>query len=248
MKRTLLILSLIALGFNANAQVFGTGAINFNSNFSASVSISGATNTTTLTLVVPSNVWFSVGFGGSNMSAGADVFRSDGTTITDAKSTGRFLPTADSQQDWSLQSNSVSGSTRTMVVTRANNTGDSNDFVFNPNTGNLTMIWAHGSSTSYAYHGGNRGATVAGVLSTLEANRLDFEMYPNPASESLTIQLPSGSSNATVQFYDQIGKLALTRSVTSSSNTINVNNLSTGIYILKVLSDDKIGTQKFIKQ
>ncbi len=247
MKKTLLILSLIAFGFNANAQVFGTGTITFNSNFSANVSISGVTNKTTLTLVAPSNVWFAVGFGGNSMSSGADVFRSNGTDITDAKSTGRFLPTADSSQDWSIESNTVNGGVRTMTVIRDNNTGDSNDFEFNPNTGSLTLIWAHGSSTSYAYHGSNRGATSISVLSTPEANRLNFEMYPNPASESLKVQLSSGSDKATVQFYDNIGRLALSKNVTNENNTIGINSLSKGVYIVKVLSNDKIGSQKFIK-
>jgi hypothetical protein len=87
-----------------------------------------------------------------------------------------------------------------------------------------------------------------GVLSISDANRLDFEMYPNPASERITIQLPSGSDNATVQFYDYIGRLALTKNITTSNNKIDVNILSTGVYILKVMSEDKIGSQKFIKK
>lgn len=248
MKKTLLILSFIAFGFNANSQIFGTGTIDFNSNFSANISINGTTNKTTLTMVVPSNVWFSVGFGGSNMSSGADVFRSNGTDITDAKSTGRFLPTADAQQDWSLESNTVSGGVRTMVVTRDNNTGDSDDFVFNPSAGSLTMIWAHGSSTSYAYHGGSRGATSTGVLSNPVANRLDFDLYPNPGSKKLTIQLPSGSDKATVQFYDLVGRVALTKNITNSNKTIDVINLTSGIYLLKIVSNGKVGSQKFIKQ
>ena len=73
-------------------------------------------------------------------------------------------------------------------------------------------------------------------------------MFPNPASESLTIQLPSGSENASVEFYDYIGRLALTQNVSQTNNIINVQDLSSGVYILKVLSDDKIGTQKFIKK
>lgn len=94
----------------------------------------------------------------------------------------------------------------------------------------------------------NTSTTGATVLGISEAKRLDFEMYPNPASERITIQLPSDSDNAIVEFYDTIGRLALTQEITSSNNKIAVDNLSKGIYILKVLSDDKIGSQKFIKQ
>lgn len=90
--------------------------------------------------------------------------------------------------------------------------------------------------------------TSAPSLSVSEANRLDFEMFPNPASENVTIQLPSGDGKATVQFYDYIGKLALTRTITDFNNKIDINELSSGVYILKVSTDSKIGSQKFIKR
>jgi plastocyanin len=86
-----------------------------------------------------------------------------------------------------------------------------------------------------------------GVLSISEAQRLNFETFPNPASNSVTIQLPSGTEEATVQFYDYLGRLALTKKVTSAKNILEVNSLSKGVYILKVVTEDKIGSQKFIK-
>ena len=73
-------------------------------------------------------------------------------------------------------------------------------------------------------------------------------MYPNPAVSDLTIQLPAGSTEATVEFYDNIGRLALTKKVSNSEKQINVTSLSSGLYIIKVLAEDKIGTQKFIKE
>ena len=73
-------------------------------------------------------------------------------------------------------------------------------------------------------------------------------MYPNPATDVLSIQLPSGSPKATVQFYDYLGRLALSKNISSSNDNINVKELSSGVYILKVLSADKIGSQKFIKK
>lgn len=91
-------------------------------------------------------------------------------------------------------------------------------------------------------------ASTVNVLGIAEANRLEFDMYPNPASNNLTIQLPSGSEKAVVQLYDNIGRLALTKNISSSNNKLSVNNLSTGIYILKILSDGKIGSQKFMKK
>ena len=72
-------------------------------------------------------------------------------------------------------------------------------------------------------------------------------MYPNPASDNLTIQLASSSEIATVNFYDYTGRLALSKDISTNDNKIDVNNLASGVYILKVVTEDKIGTQKFIK-
>lgn len=91
------------------------------------------------------------------------------------------------------------------------------------------------------------GSTSSPSLSISEAKRLDFDMFPNPASDNITIQLGSGTQNAIVDFYDYIGRLALSKKINSSTSKIDVSGLSKGIYILKVVTEDKIGSQKFLK-
>jgi hypothetical protein len=119
------------------------------------------------------------------------------------------------------------------------------------NEGNVTFYTAVNATNG---NGGTSGDQVVlanmsvGVLGISEARRLHFEMFPNPASENLTIQLPSGSKNASVVFYDYIGRTALTQKVSQTNNQINVQKLSSGVYIIKVLADGKIGTQKFVKK
>jgi len=100
-------------------------------------------------------------------------------------------------------------------------------------------------------HSGNMFGTITvvaeGALSISEAQRLKFETFPNPASNNVSIQLPSGTEKATVHFYDSLGRLALSKKVTSMKNTIDVSSISSGVYILKVVTEDKIGSQKFMK-
>jgi len=90
--------------------------------------------------------------------------------------------------------------------------------------------------------------TAVGVLGISDVKRLDFDVYPNPSSENVTFQLSSGSERATVEFYDYLGRLSLSDKVSISNSKINVQDLSSGVYIIKVLTDDKIGSQKFIKK
>jgi hypothetical protein len=253
MKKTLLFIFLVATS-HLFAQTFSTGTQTLLSNLSAEIEVNGTTDTTTLTISGPSNVWFGIGFGGQGMFENVDIFMTNGNTIRDAFSNSKSIPPADAQQDWTLISNTMSGSLRTIVATRDNDTGDAKDFVFNANVGSLSVIYARGNSTTYGQHSGgpsNRYFTVLELSATAgvsEAERLDFEMFPNPASEEITVQLPVGSDDASIELYDYIGRLALRKKITLSESTITVQGLSSGMYILKVLSDDKIGAKKFIKE
>ena len=117
----------------------------------------------------------------------------------------------------------------------------------------FTYTFNQVGSTDYVCdpHPSNMVGTITvvaeGALSTSEARRLKFEMFPNPGSDKVSIQLPSGAENATVEFYDSLGRLALSKKVTRINNKMDVNALSKGIYILKVFTADQIGSQKFIK-
>ena len=86
------------------------------------------------------------------------------------------------------------------------------------------------------------------ALSISEARLLAFEMYPNPAADIVNIQLPSGTSEAQVGIFDYTGRLVSSQKVTASDQKVNVNDLATGMYMIRVTSQDKIGAQRFIKQ
>lgn len=248
MKKTLLFLFLMATLTTFAQQSAGTsGAITLKSGYSVDLAISSATNKTTMTLVFPDNVWFAIGFGGSNMSSGADVFRTDGTAIVDAKSTGRFLPSADASQDWVLVSNNTSGGVRTMVVERDNNTGDTDDFVFSSSAATIPIMWAHGTSTSYAYHGGNKGGTVISTLSARDNQKLDFAVYPNPATNVVNIQLPNGTFSGVASLFDLSGRLISTHNLSRQKNQVNLSSVATGIYFVRIDSENGIGTKRIIK-
>ncbi len=247
MKKILLILFLTS-SISLFAQSFSTGTQTLLSGLTANINIDADTDITTLTLTGPSNAWFAIGFGNLDMG-GTDVFRTNGSTIVDAYSSGNALPAQDSSQDWNLVSNTVSGSNRTIVATRANNTGDSNDHIFNASAGSLSVIYAKGSSTNYAYHGGNRGFTTLSVTLGISENKLlSFEMYPNPVSDVLNIQLPTGTDKAEVGVYDYTGRLVSIKTISSNDSTLDVQNISKGIYIIRATTNSKIGVQRFIKK
>ena len=85
------------------------------------------------------------------------------------------------------------------------------------------------------------------ALGISEARLLQFEMFPNPSSDIVNIQLPSGTDKADVGIFDYTGRLMSSKTITLNDTQIDVNNLSTGMYLIRVTSDNKIGAQRFIK-
>jgi len=75
----------------------------------------------------------------------------------------------------------------------------------------------------------------------------DFSFYPNPVRNEINIKVPSSITKVEVTIYNQLGQQVLEESILESK-TINVSNLSPGIYVVRFLSKDILKTFKFIKQ
>ncbi len=76
-------------------------------------------------------------------------------------------------------------------------------------------------------------------------------LQPNPASSSVRIILPFRYTNATVSLTDASGKLVKDQSMTSSGTgvyVLNIESLSAGVYYVKVVADNKVYTEKLVKQ
>lgn len=74
----------------------------------------------------------------------------------------------------------------------------------------------------------------------------DLILYPNPTKKLLNLNSSLGFDNAIYSVFDMAGKRVLNSKF--NSNTIDVSELSTGNYILRVINNGVIQTQKFIKQ
>ncbi len=80
------------------------------------------------------------------------------------------------------------------------------------------------------------------TASTEVADKLFFKMYPNPAQSSVYIQGLKGT--AIIEVYDVNGR-KLTEQHFYQSTTLPLT-MNTGIYLVKILSDNKTATQKLI--
>ena len=141
--------------------------------------------------------------------------------------------------------------THNLRATSGTESFDSGYFTGAGNT--FTYTFNQVGSTDYVCdpHAGNMYGTVTVTSSTAgisENKLLSFEMYPNPVSDKLNIQLPSGSEKAEVSIFDYTGRLVSSKTISSNDTSIDVQSISNGIYIIIVASNTKIGVQRFIKK
>jgi hypothetical protein len=73
-----------------------------------------------------------------------------------------------------------------------------------------------------------------------------ISLYPNPVHNGQLKVVLANQGKALAQIFDVTGRLALTTHVQKGSNTINVDDLPNGLYIVKISSSHKVTSQRFI--
>jgi len=71
----------------------------------------------------------------------------------------------------------------------------------------------------------------------------NFIVYPNPANESITIDYTGDITllqKCQIEFYDIYGKLIKTEVLCKNSQTLNINDLSPGLYIYRITNFNSI--------
>lgn len=81
-------------------------------------------------------------------------------------------------------------------------------------------------------------------LSSTSFSQIDgLIVYPNPVNNGLLNIQTTNNSVKDVVVYDLLGKQVLT---TSTSNTVNVSSLNSGIYTMKITEEDNTGIMKIV--
>jgi Secretion system C-terminal sorting domain/DOMON domain len=250
MKKSYLLFAILALINLTNAQIKSTGVVSLRTGADLTtikIDLNQATSTATLTMVGPSSRWFSVGFNTTSMTSNTDVFTSAGTQVIDqVLPGGQIAPNTDTTNNLTVVSNTVSGTSRTVVVTRPFNTGDSKDYTFNYASNSLNIIWAFGPDTNIANEHDRFGskALTFTTLGTEDFNSInDIVVSPNPSSGIFTISKNSSIQISKIKIFDTNAKLLKEINVErfDSNNTINLSELSKGMYFLEISSkEDKI--------
>jgi hypothetical protein len=116
--------------------------------------------------------------------------------------------------------------------------------IYDNTTGNRRFIIDANGNTGIGQSNPRAKLDVAGNES-FEVNS-KIKMYPNPSSNFVTIEVTS-LTNAKLQVLDVTGKVLMNESLNNTTNSVNVQQLPTGLYFFKVTSNEGTATSKIIK-
>lgn len=128
---------------------------------------------------------------------------------------------------------------------------DSQEFVFYfytdlvADSGYAKVLFANLNVPSNTVLHGYHGITLS-PLSVSEQEEITFSVYPNPATDLITISSNGLLSDESYFVTDALGRIVLTGALASSQSIISIESLSKGFYLLNFLKSSS--SIKIVKQ
>ncbi len=85
----------------------------------------------------------------------------------------------------------------------------------------------------------------AADVTGIENNELHLNMYPNPAAHYLIV---SGLNSGAAEIYNVNGQFISSQYISPGENKVDLQNMANGIYILKIIQNDKVSSGIFEKK
>ncbi|MDQ6764262.1 MAG: T9SS type A sorting domain-containing protein [Bacteroidota bacterium] len=90
--------------------------------------------------------------------------------------------------------------------------------------------------------------TIAVTKNILDINNPSLKLYPNPAKDVLRVEGLNTSSKTILSLFNASGKLIQQSTATGETYTYSLQKLTAGSYYIKIESDKKTTTLKFVKE
>lgn len=117
----------------------------------------------------------------------------------------------------------------------------------NGSTAGLTCFRTAPGGWEY-FNWGVSGTVVVLSTKSFENKTSNYTVFPNPAQNAITIS-SSTAENAEITIYDLNGKAVINTSINGNQKDIDVNQISKGFYLMKIVGSDKTtDIVKFIKE
>jgi hypothetical protein len=102
-----------------------------------------------------------------------------------------------------------------------------------------------------ADNGNQKVKKMTGFMLDVPTNSMldsSIKLYPNPAHDTVTIEVNASMVNAEVSISDLTGKRLRTYNLSEIRKTLDVSDYERGIYFVTVTAESKSSTLKFIKE
>ena len=137
------------------------------------------------------------------------------------------------------------------------NEGDDQTFTFTPNQNYLIdsiwvdNVWVGTGNTTYTIRDVQANMTIRVSFKddlAVSQYKLDnyVAIYPNPASEQLNIKLNAAFEQ--LEITNLLGQVIYIANVNEQEFTINVSDYRSGVYFIRLISNQGIATKKFVKE
>ena len=84
------------------------------------------------------------------------------------------------------------------------------------------------------------------ALSTASLDKIGVRIFPNPMNDILTVEIPNALQSS-IEIYSINGQLLKQKVLSKTSTELYLKALSSGIYLLRIRTDEGVGTMKLIK-
>jgi hypothetical protein len=165
-------------------------------------------------------------------------FNSDWSTLLDAGSTLNY--------NWAIRANVVAPDYHYIVLedgTELESGIEGAEYVVSPYTPGacyqVQTICENGQISNYS------ACATSSAINDVESN-LSFEVYPNPAHE--TVNVSTTMDVQKVEIMNYLGQVIFSQNATNNNFTLNVANYADGVYFIRISGNDGIATQKLIKK
>jgi len=117
---------------------------------------------------------------------------------------------------------------------------DPADFIFkfgNNQAHNYFFLWISDDK-------GNDFYVIAGINEQQESR---LSIYPNPATDKITIETSAIPTKSQLSIMNLSSQEILTRQITEPKTQIDISNLPSGVYFVRLTNDKSVEVGKFIK-
>ncbi len=89
---------------------------------------------------------------------------------------------------------------------------------------------------------------LSGITTSVKENTIEgFNVFPNPITKNGSLTVTTASfEDKKVEIFNLLGKRVLVKNVTGNINNVTIEQLSSGMYVLKVTASGQIATKKII--